>query len=205
MKKMFTVGITLLTTLSLAACGNTTKNSSTTKKDTSSVVQKKKAAKKASKASSKVSSSTASTSSSVTSSTAETVSSSSDSAGSSSVTANSTGATATSSSAVNAASSSSESIRPITFDEASALIQKGGFTDFNADSAKQSSRGSHQTAGGGFEMDTYPGARGRDIFTLTPHSDGSVFITAQYGSLQGGFTLLEDQSFYGPSSATVQR
>lgn len=66
--------------------------------------------------------------------------------------------------------------------------------------------GSHQTANGGFEMDTSVGAKGKDIFTLTPNSDGTVRITDVYGTLDGGsFSVLDDQASYGPSSATVKR
>ena len=111
-----------------------------------------------------------------------------------------------SSSSQHSTSTPSSSIKQIDFQEASDLIEKGGFTDVSAENAAQFSDGSHKLANGGFEMDTYPGAKGKDIFTLTPSSDGTVKITAVYGTLDGGsFTAFSDQSSYGPSSATVKR
>jgi outer membrane murein-binding lipoprotein Lpp len=109
---------------------------------------------------------------------------------------------ATSESASSSAAQAS-SVQAITPQEASALIIKGGFTDYapGGDSADN-----HSLANGGYEVVTYPGAKGKDIFTLTPRSDGTVYITAVYGTLDGGsFSVLSDQSIYGPSEATVQR
>ena len=92
----------------------------------------------------------------------------------------------------------------MTFDQAAALIQKGGFTDFNYDSAKDFHDGSHATSDGGYVMVTYPGAKGQDRFTITKKGNHKYHIDAVYGTLDGGsITAFDDQNSYGPSSADV--
>lgn len=93
--------------------------------------------------------------------------------------------------------------KQMTFDQAAQLIQKGGFTDFNYEDAKQTHDGSHPTANGGYLMITYPGAKGQDHFTITKTGKNKYHIKAEYGSSDGGFTLFDDQSDYGPTSADV--
>lgn len=100
--------------------------------------------------------------------------------------------------------SSNTAVEPITLQEASSLIQKGGFTDFDPDHTNPSP--SHSLSNGGYEVIIAKGAQGEDRFKLIPKSDGTVLITAEYGSLStGSFALLENQSSYGPTKATVQR
>lgn len=115
-----------------------------------------------------------------------------------------TSSVASSSSQAKAASQTSQ-IKQITWDEAARLLQKGGFTDFHEASARDFSEGSHELDNGGFEMDTYPGVKGKDVFVLTPHANGTVSITAEYGTLDGGYHLLPQQETYGPASRTIQR
>lgn len=174
MKKGLVIGITLVTTLSLTACGNFSKDSNASNKSSSSVSKKTHKTKSSSK------------SKKASSSSADIVSSSS-------------------SSKMASSSSSSASVTPIDWEEAASLLQNGGFSDFNYTNAKNFSDGSHQLDNGGFEMDTYPGAKGKDIFTLTPNSDGTVSITAIYGTLDGGSFHTFPENTYGIPSATVQR
>ena len=104
----------------------------------------------------------------------------------------------------NSAGADSSNSSEMTFDQAAALIQKGGFSDFNYDSAKDFHDGSHATSDGGYVMVTYPGAKGQDKFTITKKGDHKYHIEAVYGTLDGGnFTAFDDQSSYGPTSADV--
>lgn len=99
---------------------------------------------------------------------------------------------------------SSKASSEMTFDQAASLIQKGGFSDFNYDSAKNFHDGSHATSDGGYVMVTYPGAKGQDRFTITKKGAHKYHIEAVYGTLDGGnFTAFDDQSSYGPASADV--
>lgn len=96
----------------------------------------------------------------------------------------------------------------MTFDEAAELIQKGGFKDFNYDSAKEFHDGSHSTSDGGYVMITYPGAKGEDQFIITKTGKNKYHIEAKYGSAEGGsFTQYqgEDAEAYGPTSADVTK
>ncbi|HJA47267.1 MAG TPA: DUF4767 domain-containing protein [Candidatus Limosilactobacillus excrementigallinarum] len=94
----------------------------------------------------------------------------------------------------------------LSFEDAAALIQKGGFTDFNYDSAKTMHDGSHPTSNGGYVMITYPGAKGQDQFTITKTGKNKYHIEAKYGTLDGGsFKAFDDQSTYGPTSADVTK
>lgn len=100
----------------------------------------------------------------------------------------------------------SEENKTMSFDEAAALIEKGGFTDFNYNSAASLHDGSHPTSDGGYVMITYPGAKGKDTFTITKTGDGKYHISAEYGTLDGGtYSPLTDQSLYGPSAADVTK
>lgn len=86
------------------------------------------------------------------------------------------------------------------------MIQKGGFTDFNYDSAKTMHDGSHPTSNGGYVMITYPGAKGQDQFIITKTGKNKYHIEAKYGTLEGGsFKAFDDQSTYGPTSADVTK
>ncbi|MDN3985708.1 hypothetical protein [Lactiplantibacillus plantarum] len=186
MKKSIVLEILVLMSIFLVACGNSNSKSSALSSNKASVSKKL--------SSNKTSSDKKSSSSAIKVNSTKSSSSSSVSTSSSSV--------STSSSSVSTSSSSTSSIKKIDFQEASNLIQKGGFTDFNAEEVYQY----HELSNGGFEVDTYSGAKGEDIFTLTPSTDGTVKITAVYGTLDGGsFSVLPDQSTYGPTSATVQR
>lgn len=101
--------------------------------------------------------------------------------------------------------SSNTAVEPITLQEAIGLIEKGGFTDFDPDHVTNPSP-SHSLSNGGYEVIIPKGAQGEDHFKLIPKSNGTVLITAEYGSIgTGSFTLLDNQSSYGPSKATVQR
>lgn len=91
----------------------------------------------------------------------------------------------------------------MTFDKAAQILQKGGFTDFDYDNAKQTHDGSHATSDGGYVMITYPGAKGQDHFTITKTGKNKYHVEAVYGSSDGGFTPLDNQSDYGPTSADV--
>lgn len=179
LKKSIVLEILVLMSIFLVACGNSNSKSSALSSNKASVSKKlssnkTSSDKKSSSSAIKVNSTKSSSSSSV----------------------------STSGSSVSTSSSSTSSIKKIDFQEASNLIQKGGFTDFNAEEVYQY----HELSNGGFEVDTYSGAKGEDIFTLTPSTDGTVKITAVYGTLDGGsFSVLPDQSTYGPTSATVQR
>lgn len=100
----------------------------------------------------------------------------------------------------------SSSTAELSFEDAAALIQKGGFTDFNYDSAKTMHDGSHPTSHGGYVMITYPGAKGQDQFTITKTGKNKYHIEAKYGTLEGGsFKAFDDQSTYGPTSADVTK
>lgn len=101
-------------------------------------------------------------------------------------------------------SSSDDDDSEMTFDEAADLIQKGGFTDFDYDRDSKTHDGSHATKDGYF-MVTYPGAKGQDHYTITKKGNGKYQIKAEYGSSDGGFTLLPDQNSFGPTSATVTK
>ncbi|VFI63646.1 hypothetical protein LAP9571_02868 [Lactiplantibacillus plantarum] len=172
MKKSIVLEILVLMSIFLVACGNSNSKSSALSSNKASVSKKLSSNK----------------------------TSSDKKSSSSAIKVNST--KSSSSSSVSTSSSSTSSIKKIDFQEASNLIQKGGFTDFNAEEVYQY----HELSNGGFEVDTYSGAKGEDIFTLTPSTDGTVKITAVYGTLDGGsFSVLPDQSTYGPTSATVQR
>lgn len=93
----------------------------------------------------------------------------------------------------------------MSFDEAADLLEKGGFSDFNYERDSQTHDGSHPTAGGGYYMVTYPGAKGQDRYTITKVGKNKYHITAEYGSSDGGFTPAPDQGTYGPTSATVTK
>lgn len=102
--------------------------------------------------------------------------------------------------------SSSSANSEMSFDEAANLIEKGGFTDFNFESAQSFHDGSHPTSNGGYVMITYPGAKGMDTFTITKVGENTYHIEAEYGSLDGGsYTKYPDDGTYGPSSADVTR
>ena len=103
----------------------------------------------------------------------------------------------------NSSDSGKDSQGSMTFDEAAALIQKGGFTDFNYDSAQSFHDGSHAT-GDGYVMVTYPGAKGKDVFTITKTGKNKYHIEAQYlGGSSDGYVPLEGD--YGPTSADVTK
>ncbi|MFB9769135.1 hypothetical protein [Lactiplantibacillus modestisalitolerans] len=221
MKKGIVISIVAIMGLTLTACSqqpaaNKTKSTSTSKVTTSSSSRKKTSKIKRTHKHAKTvaaadqathdnrTKATVASESSVTSSQSSSLTDSTQTDADSS-TATSSTVSSSASSAVSSTSSQQSKIKQIDWEEAAELIIKGGFVDFNEEAARDFSEGSRELANGGFEMRTYPGAKGIDIFKLTPHADGSVDITAQYGSLDGGFGLLPDQSMYGPSSATVQR
>lgn len=193
MKKLVMFGLVAVLGSGLMACGNgqaAEKQSSSSHSASAKVATKKSSSSKKASSASKASASSSSASSS------SVVASSS---------ASSTAAASTSSSAV-ASSSSSQAIQPITRTEAVSLVGRGGFADFHYDQVAAQSTESHALPNGGYALMTFPGAKGQDIFTLTPRADGTVNITAQYGSLDGGgFTLLPNQAMYGRSSAVVTR
>lgn len=106
----------------------------------------------------------------------------------------------------NNSNSSSDIDSEMSFDEAASLIEKGGFTDFNLESAQNFHDGSHPTSNGGYVMITYPGAKGMDTFTITKISENKYHIDAEYGSLDGGtYTKYPDDGTFGPSSADVTK
>lgn len=87
------------------------------------------------------------------------------------------------------------------FDKAVELVQKGGFTDFDYDRDSQTHDGSHAT-GDGYVMVTYPGAKGKDIYTITKTGKGKYHIEAQYlgSDDNGGYSPI---GAVGPTSADV--
>lgn len=68
----------------------------------------------------------------------------------------------------------------MTFDEAADLIEKGGFDDFVYERDADFHEGSHATGDGGYVMETYPGAKGHDTFTITKTGHNKYHIHAEY-------------------------
>lgn len=94
---------------------------------------------------------------------------------------------------------------PIKFEEAVLLVKKSKITTDNfqfKDIVKDESK---TTANGGYLLKVHDGAKGENVFTLTPQANGQVGISAVYGTLDGGFKPLPNQSNYGAASATVAR
>lgn len=90
-----------------------------------------------------------------------------------------------------------------TMEEADRLIRKGNISDYHDQPYVFSSEAQ---ADGSYVLTIASGAKGQDIFTLTPNHDGTVRIAVQYGSGEGGkFTLFPDQAKYGPTEVTVTR
>ncbi|WP_159722539.1 DUF4767 domain-containing protein [Enterococcus sp. CSURQ0835] len=94
---------------------------------------------------------------------------------------------------------------PITTEaEADRLIRKGNIPDYHDQPPYVVS--SKAQTDGSYVLTITSGAKGQDIFTLTPNDDGTVHIHVQYGSGEGGkFTLFPDQSSHGPTDVTVER
>lgn len=63
------------------------------------------------------------------------------------------------------------------FEQTAKLVQKGGFTDFDYERDSQTHDGSHATKDG-YVMITYPGAKGKDVYTITRTGKGKYHIEA---------------------------
>lgn len=94
----------------------------------------------------------------------------------------------------------------MSFDDALALLKKAGIPDTELATAGQFHDGSHPDGKGGYVLNTYPGAKGKDIFTITKTGKGKYHITASYGSIgtaDGSFAPFSDPSTYGPTAVDV--
>lgn len=63
------------------------------------------------------------------------------------------------------------------FEQAAKLVQNGGFTNFDYERDSQTHDGSHATKDG-YVMITYPGAKGKDVYTITRTGKGKYHIEA---------------------------
>lgn len=94
---------------------------------------------------------------------------------------------------------------PIRLEEAALLVKKSKITTDVFQPEDIVENDSQSTANGGYILKVHVGAKGENVFTLTPQANGQVGISAVYGTLEGGFKPLPNQSNYGASTATVSR
>lgn len=112
----------------------------------------------------------------------------------------SSSSSSTSSQATSASSSRTASVTPISADEAATLIQKSSLSQYYiAMEAQEAADLNKSLPNGGYELCTYSGAKGENVFDLTPSADGTVQINLTLATLDGGFTP------QGSESATVTR
>lgn len=90
----------------------------------------------------------------------------------------------------NTAKSEQSNIKPITDTNFAIAAADQAFEEVAADGDTFPSQGTDPESGpnadGSFTLKTYAGAKGLNVYTLTPLPDGQIKVHAQYGSVQGG-------------------
>lgn len=79
----------------------------------------------------------------------------------------------------------------MTFDEACDILEKSNITMFNRDLAEDFHDGSHATSDG-YVLITYPGAKGKNVYTITRTGKGKYHVEARCGSIEPNTPVTTD-------------